>query len=197
MARICVFCGASPRNNDESKAFARTIGQSLAESGIGLVFGGGAFGMMGALAEGFAAASENIIGITPRFLLDRETRHPLVEDLRVVDSMHERKLLMYELSDGFLALPGGFGTLEEIFEILTWRQLKLHSKPVAFLADGIWNEHLGAHFLALEAGGFISGSDRLLAPILEGKQGLSHFIKTVEEATAQAKPSMSALASKT
>jgi uncharacterized protein (TIGR00730 family) len=197
MPRICVFCGASPQNGTEFTEFARRVGRRLATKRIGVVFGGGAYGMMGALAEGAAEISKDIIGVAPQFLLDRESRHPLVDDMRIVASMHERKLLMHALSDGFIALPGGFGTLEEMFEVLTWRQLGLHQKPLAFVGEGQWYDYLRNHFSLLLSGGFISSSNLALAPILQGEGGLDYFIQLVEEFAAQGKGDGTELESKT
>ena len=127
MKRICVFCGASPGARTEYADATVELARLLVADGIGVVYGGGGVGLMGVLAEG-----GEIIGVIPRALVDREIAHRDV-DMRVVGSMHERKALMAELSDAFVALPGGIGTLEELFEVYTWAQLGLHSKPCAIL----------------------------------------------------------------
>ena len=131
------------------------------------MFGGGVYGMMGALANGAAEQSTDVVGVLPRFLFDREPPHPRVKDIRVVNSMHDRKLLMYDIADGFLFLPGGFGTLDEAFEILTWRQLGLHSKPMAFYAENNWHRNLMAHFSLLVDDGMVSQAHRSILEFLD------------------------------
>ena len=131
--RVCVFCGASPGARPAYAEAARELASVLSARGIGVVYGGGGVGLMGALADAVIAADGELTGVIPRALVDREVAHRDVMDMRVVDSMHERKALMAELSDAFVALPGGIGTLEELFEVYTWAQLGLHSKPCALL----------------------------------------------------------------
>ncbi len=133
MKRICVFCGSSSGARPEYADAARTLASLLAGRGIGLVYGGGKIGLMGILADAMLAAGGEVIGVIPRALLLKEVGHRGVTELRVVETMHERKALMSELSDGFIALPGGFGTLDEFFEILTWAQLGFHGKPCGLL----------------------------------------------------------------
>ncbi|MFE9746727.1 TIGR00730 family Rossman fold protein [Saccharothrix saharensis] len=141
--RVCVFCGSSSGRVRHVEA-ARRVGRTLAERGIDVVYGGGRVGTMGALADGALAAGGSVIGVIPRALVDWEVAHGNLTELRVVSSMHERKALMVELSDAFVALPGGAGTLEELFEVWTWAQLGLHAKPVALLdVDGYFG-HLVA-----------------------------------------------------
>jgi uncharacterized protein (TIGR00730 family) len=130
---VCVFCAANPGGDPVYLKQAGAMGRFLAESGRRLVYGGGRTGLMGALAEGALSAGGEVIGIMPRHLVDREVAHTGLSELRVVGSMHERKALLAELSDGFLAMPGGLGTLEELFEIWTWGQLGLHRKPYGLL----------------------------------------------------------------
>lgn len=133
MKRICVFCGSSLGKSPAYEAAARKLGQVLAKRGLGLVYGGAKVGLMGEVAESVLAVNGEVIGVIPRPLANKELAHRGLSDLRVVDSMHERKALMAELSDGFIALPGGMGTLEEFFEITTWAQLGVHSKPCGLL----------------------------------------------------------------
>lgn len=133
MKRICVFCGSNPGGRESYVAAAHELGVELVRSGLELVFGGGHVGLMGAVADSVLANGGHVIGVIPEALVARELAHRGVSDLRVVHSMHERKALMAELSDGFIALPGGFGTFEEFCEILTWAQLGLHSKPCGIL----------------------------------------------------------------
>jgi uncharacterized protein (TIGR00730 family) len=131
--RICVFCGSSPGTDPAYVAGARELGKTLAAEGIGLVYGGANVGMMGELADATMAAGGRVTGVIPKAIMEREVAHTELDDLRVVDSMHTRKALMADLSDGFIALPGGIGTLEEFIEVLTWAQLGLHAKPCALL----------------------------------------------------------------
>ena len=133
MERICVFCGASPGARAEYAQATIELARLLAADGIGVVYGGGGVGLMGVLAHAVLAEGGEIIGVIPRALVDREIAHRDVADMRVVASMHERKALMAELADAFIALPGGIGTLEELFEVYTWAQLGLHRKPCALL----------------------------------------------------------------
>ena len=133
MKRIGVFCGSSPGNKPEYTLAAREMGRALAERGIDLVFGGGRVGMMGEIASATLQAGGEVIGVIPKHLIERELAHPHVTRLHVVGSMHERKALMAELAGGFIAMPGGMGTIEEIFEVLTWAQLGLHHKPCGLL----------------------------------------------------------------
>jgi len=131
--RICVFCGSSAGADPRFVEAARAFGGLLAAEGIGLVFGGGSVGVMGEVADATMAAGGEVIGVIPEWLVGREVGHQGITELRVVGSMHERKAMMAELSDAFVALPGGLGTLEEICEILTWAQLELHAKPCGIL----------------------------------------------------------------
>ena len=138
--RICVFCGASPGARPAYRETTAELARVLVGAGIGVVYGGGGVGLMGALADAVIGAGGSLTGVIPRALVDREIAHRDVADMRVVGSMHERKALMAELSDAFIALPGGIGTLEELFEVYTWAQLGLHRKPCALLnVDGYFD----------------------------------------------------------
>ena len=130
MKRVCVFSGSSPGADIAYRAAATDLGHRVAERGIELVYGGASVGLMGAVADAALEGGGHVIGVIPQPLVDREIAHPGLGDLRVVDSMHERKAVMAELSDAFVALPGGVGTLEELFEVYTWNQLGLHAKPL-------------------------------------------------------------------
>jgi uncharacterized protein (TIGR00730 family) len=130
---LCVFCGSSPGTKPEYVQTAESLGRLLAERNIELIFGGGSVGMMGAVARATLAAGGKATGVIPRALLRKEIAQSGLSHMHVVESMHERKALMAKLSDGFVALPGGYGTLEEFFEVLTWAQLGFHHKPVALL----------------------------------------------------------------
>lgn len=153
--RVCVFCGSASGSRPGYAGAARELGTRLAHRGIGLVYGGAAVGLMGTVADAALAAGGEVIGVIPGALVDREIAHPGLSELHVVGSMHERKALMAELSGAFVALPGGLGTLEELFEVCTWRQLGLHAKPIALLdVEGYWAGLLA--FLAhTEAEGFL------------------------------------------
>jgi uncharacterized protein (TIGR00730 family) len=142
MKRICVFCGSSPGARPEYIESAEELGRALVKNGIGLVYGGARIGMMGAIASAVMGSSGEVIGVIPRSLVDKEVAYVGITDLRVVDSMHERKALMSGLSDGFIAMPGGLGTIEEIFEVLTWSQLGIQKKPCGFLNVGHYYDKL-------------------------------------------------------
>jgi uncharacterized protein (TIGR00730 family) len=133
MKRICVFCGSSPGVRPEYVLAARELGMLLAQKKIGLVYGGARVGMMGALATAAVEAGGEVTGVMPGSLVRKEVAHTGLKDLRIVGTMHERKAMMGELSDGFVALPGGLGTIEEFFEVLTWAQLGMHKKPCGLL----------------------------------------------------------------
>jgi uncharacterized protein (TIGR00730 family) len=134
--RICVYCGARPGRGDGYTALARNVGRAIALRGYGIVYGGGRVGLMGALADAALAAGGEVIGVIPQVLAGAEHAHTGVTRLHVVGSMHERKALLTELSDAFIALPGGVGTMDELFETLAWRQLDIHDKPVGILNAG-------------------------------------------------------------
>ncbi len=170
--RICVFCGASPGRGGAYRDLARAVGVDLAERGIGIVYGGGRVGLMGALADAALMAGGEVVGVIPRRLVDRELAHPGLTDLHVVSSLHERKARMAELADGFIALPGGLGTLEELAEVASWAQLDLHSKPIGLLGpDGYWVPLMGwlDHAVAEE---FISADHRRILQVDADLDGL-------------------------
>jgi len=138
---ICVYCGSSPGLNPAYARAAKILGKTLAERDIGLVYGGAAVGIMGVVADAALANGGKAIGVIPKALAVKEVAHEGLSELHVVESMHERKAMMAELSDGFIALPGGWGTLEEIFEILTWAQLGFHRKPCGLLnVEGYYDD---------------------------------------------------------
>jgi hypothetical protein len=164
--RVCVFCGASSGRRPLYAETARAFGAALARRGLGLVYGGGHVGLMGAVADGALAAGGEAVGVIPQELVDRELAHGGLTQLHVVGSLHARKALMAELSDAFVALPGGFGTLDELMEQLTWAQLGLHAKPVGlFDVDGYWAPLIALARHATEEG-FVRESD--LAAIAVG-----------------------------
>jgi uncharacterized protein (TIGR00730 family) len=144
LKRICVFCGSSSGNNSKYAKSARNLGATLAEQGITLVYGGSNIGLMGEIANSMIDRNGNVIGIIPQVLVDKEVAFTHLQDLRVVNSMHERKALMAELADGFISMPGGFGTLEETIEMLTWTQLGIHEKPIGlFNVEGYFDRLCG------------------------------------------------------
>jgi uncharacterized protein (TIGR00730 family) len=137
--RLCVFCASSDGRRAAYADAARTMAKTLVDRGIGLVYGGGSVGLMGVLADAVLAGGGEVIGVLPRGLARKEYAHPGLTELHLVGSMHERKALMASLADGFVALPGGLGTLEEILEVLTWAQLGIHRKPLGLVdVSGYW-----------------------------------------------------------
>jgi hypothetical protein len=141
---VCVFCGSSPGARPLYVRAARHLGETLARRGLTLVYGGARVGTMGQLAQSALDAGGHVIGVIPRALVEMEVAHTGLPDLRIVDSMHERKALMADLSDAFVALPGGLGTIEEFFEVLCWSQLGLHAKPCGLLNVGGYYDRLTA-----------------------------------------------------
>ena len=133
MRRVCVFCGSNAGARSEYAEAARALAAVLVERKLGIVYGGGNVGLMGVLADAALERGGEVIGVIPRTLVDKEVAHRGVTELLIVETMHERKALMNDLSDAFIALPGGFGTLDEFFEVLTWSQLGFHGKPCALL----------------------------------------------------------------
>ena len=155
MPSVCVFCGSLNSASDLYLAAARETGRLLAEAGWTIVYGGARNGMMGAFASAALAAGGRVTGVIPQSLVDREVAHPGLAELRVVASLQERKALMIELSAAFLTLPGGFGTLDELFEVLTWSMLGYHDKPCAVLNTRGYYDHLLAFLRQAVAEGFV------------------------------------------
>jgi len=163
MKKVCVFCGANPGTDPAFAEAARALGHAIAERGLGLVYGGGKVGLMGVVADAALEAGAEVDGVIPEHLMQRELGHGSVTRLHVVSSMHERKALMADLSDGFVVLPGGFGTLEEAFEVLTWSQLGLHKKGTVFLdVNGYWTG-LNAMMDGMVEAGFVKPEHRILS----------------------------------
>ncbi len=162
MKRICVFCGSNGGADGIYLETAGKVGEFLARENIELVYGGGRVGLMGKVADTVLAGGGHVIGAIPEALAIKEVAHSGLTELHVVDSMHERKALMAELSDGFIALPGGFGTFEELCEIITWAQLGIHQKPCALLNVGGYYDHLIAQFDFANQQNFIRDEHRLL-----------------------------------
>jgi len=166
MKSIAVFCGASTGNNPVYVAAAQVFGKLLAEQNIRLIFGGGKVGLMGTIADAVLASGGQAVGVIPKGLGAREVAHTGLTEMHEVETMHERKALMAELADGFVALPGGFGTFDEICEILTWNQLGIISKPCAFLNVNHFYNHLLLMFRTCVAEGFVK-TERLETIIFE------------------------------
>jgi len=160
--RVCVFCGASAGVDQRYVAAAHDVGRGLAERGIGLVYGGGRVGLMGAVAEAALTAGGEVIGVIPQGLVDRELAHPGLTELLVVETLHERKAAMAERADAFIALPGGLGTLEELAEVVSWAQLELHAKPIGLLDVGDYWDLLLAWLDMAVAEGFVAPAHRRL-----------------------------------
>ena len=164
LKNICVFCASKDGNNETVRVLAQELGEKIALNGLGLVYGGAQIGLMGLVADATLASAGEVIGVIPETLADREVAHPDITSLIVTRDMHERKKKMYELADGFIALPGGMGTLEEIFEAATWTKLGMHLnsryKPVVLLDDGKFWKGM-TEFLDLQVSeGFVSQDSR-------------------------------------
>lgn len=158
--RVAVFCGSRGGSRPAYLEAARELGAALADRGLGLVYGGAKVGTMGAIADAALAAGGEVIGVMPRGLIDREVAHQGLTAFHAVDSMHARKALIADLADAFVALPGGYGTLDELFEILTWAQLELHAKPVALLEVAGFFEPLVHYLDHAVAEGFLAAAHR-------------------------------------
>jgi uncharacterized protein (TIGR00730 family) len=162
MQRLCVFCGSSPGARPEYVAAAKSLARHLVTRQIGIVYGGGNTGLMGALATEAMAAGGEVIGVMPRSMVEKERAHTGITDLRIVDSMHARKALMSQLSDGFIAMPGGYGTFEEFCEVLTWTQLGFQRKPCGILNVAGYYDRLLALFDHAVEEGFVKPPHRAM-----------------------------------
>jgi uncharacterized protein (TIGR00730 family) len=182
---ICVYCGSSSRVADHHKATARRMGEEIAARGLQLVYGGGRVGLMGIVADAALAAGGEVVGIIPQHIQALEVEHTGLTELLVVDSMHTRKRLMFDRSDAFLVLPGGLGTLDETFEVITWRQLALHDKPVILLDDaGYWRPLL-ALFEHMIAAGFARKEHLGLFRVAESVEGVFAALQLAPEPAIQ------------
>ena len=153
MKRLCVFCGSNTGSKSIYAETAHNLGKLLAQNNIGLIYGGGRVGLMGILADAVLAASGDVIGVIPKGLFAREVAHAGLTELRFVESMHQRKAMMEELADGFIALPGGYGTCEEFGEMVTWAQLGIHNKPCGILnVNGFYDSYLSFLDTAVKEG---------------------------------------------
>jgi len=180
MKRLCVFCGSSVGSNPAYAEVATTLGTLLANRGIGLVYGGGNVGLMGVIADAALAAGGEVIGVIPKALADREVAHHGVTDLRVVDSMHTRKAMMAELSDAFVAMPGGVGTFEEFFEAITWTQLGLHRKACGLLNVAGFYTPLAVFIDQAVTDGFIKPVHRAAIVVDDDPERLLDTLTTIE-----------------
>ena len=185
MRRVCVFCGASSGRLPEYAEAARAFGAAAAARGLGIVYGGGRVGLMAAVADAALAGGGEVIGVIPQELVDRELAHGGLTELHVVDSLHVRKALMAQLSDGFVALPGGFGTLDELLEQLTWSQLGLHEKPVGLYdVEEYWRPLIALARHAADEG-FVRESDLGAIAVGTEPEGL---LDRLERMTREARP---------
>jgi len=183
--RVCVFCGASSGRLPAYAEAARSFGAAAAARGLGVVYGGGRVGLMGAVADGALSGGGEVIGVIPQELVDRELAHSGLSELRVVGSLHERKTVMAELADGFVALPGGFGTLDELLEQLTWSQLGLHAKPIGLLdVEEYWRPLIGLARHAT-AEGFVREADLAAIAVATDAEGL---LDRLDRLTREARP---------
>ena len=172
MKRICVYCGSSQGARDDYAHSARKLAATLVRNDIELVYGGASKGIMGILADSVLAAGGRVQGVIPRALQDYEVAHEGLTELHIADSMHQRKSLMAELADGFIAMPGGYGTLEEIIEVLTWGQLQLHGKPCGLLNVGGYFDQLLAFLGHAEREGFLRAQHREMLLVEQDPEAL-------------------------
>ena len=180
MKRLCVFCGSAVGNQPVYREVAVAMGSLLARRGIGLVYGGGHVGLMGVVADACLSAGGEVIGVIPQALADREIAHARLTELHVVDSMHTRKALMADLSDAFIAMPGGVGTFEEFFEAVTWTQLGLHKKPCGLLNAGAFYTPLAAFIDQAVSEGFIKPVHRAFIVVDDNPERLLDTLGTVK-----------------
>ncbi len=184
---LCVYCGSSSRGSVRHHQAARWLGAEMAARGIELIYGGGHVGVMGMVADAVLAGGGRVTGVIPGHLNDMELAHRGVTELVVVDTMHTRKHMMFERSDGFVVLPGGLGTLDETFEIITWRQLRLHDKPIIVVdVDGYW-QPLRALVDAVIAGSYAHASSRRLFTLVDGVEAVFTALATASEPAVAAK----------
>jgi uncharacterized protein (TIGR00730 family) len=184
---VTVFGGAASGHDPVCRETATALGRGLAEAGIAVIFGGGSIGIMGAVADGALGAGGQVIGIIPDFLARREVAHTAVSEMIVTDSMHSRKRRMFEMSDAFVTLPGGLGTLDETFEMITWRQLDLHSKPIIICDVGGWAAPFLALVDSLIGQGFAPGHARDFYEVLDSAEAVVARLSelpAIEQATA-------------
>jgi hypothetical protein len=172
LKRVCVYCGSSTSGDDSAEKEIRSFGREIARRGITLIYGGSTRGLMGAVADEVLGAGGKVIGVIPKALEGRESAHRGLTELQVVDTMHEREQRMFDLSDAFVAFPGGFGTMEEIIEMLTWKQYGIHGKPIVFANIGGYFDPLLAQFEAAIQSKYALAEDRILFAVAENTQAI-------------------------
>jgi uncharacterized protein (TIGR00730 family) len=170
MKCMTIFCGSSAGRDERYAKGAELTGRLMAERGIEIIFGGGKIGIMGIVADSCLAAGGKVTGVIPKFLRTKEVAHEELTGMHVVESMHERKMLMHQLGDGFIALPGGYGTLEELFEMITWAQLGLHPKPIGLLNTAGYFNHLVQFIHHMYQEGFINETHRDMIMVHENAE---------------------------
>ncbi len=185
LGSLCVYCGSSAGADPAHREAARRLGRLMAERGVRLIFGGGRVGLMGALADAVLAGGGSVVGVIPDHLEEREVSHPGVTELVVVGGMHERKRRMFELADAFAVLPGGLGTVDETLEIITWRQLGLHDKPIVVVDDGGYWAPLHRLLDHIVERGFAGPETRALYTIVES---VDDVFAAIAAAPAPGKP---------
>ncbi|HEU4574605.1 MAG TPA: TIGR00730 family Rossman fold protein [Chitinophagaceae bacterium] len=173
---IAVFCGSKAGNHALYTAHAKSLGRIFAQHHITLIYGGGSTGIMGAIADTVMETGGKVIGVIPRLLIEWEHQHENITELIVVDDMHSRKRKLYDLCDAAVILPGGFGTLDELFEMLTWNQLSIHNKPIFFINSAGFYNHLIGHIRSLEINGFLYDKVEERITILEEPQQLVQYL---------------------
>jgi uncharacterized protein (TIGR00730 family) len=174
---VCVYCGSSPNREAAVEAEIRVFGEELARRGVRLVYGGSSRGLMGALADSVLSAGGKVTGVIPKALQGREAAHRGLTELRVVETMHEREQLLFDLSDAFVAFPGGFGTMEELIEMITWKQLGIHGKPIVIAnIGGYFNPLLQQFELAIQKK-FARTEDRILFAVAENTRAILTFLE--------------------
>ena len=180
MKSVCVYCGSNPGRRGTYRVAATALGETIARRGLRLVYGGASVGLMGAVADAALAAGGHVIGIMPKALVDKEIAHAGLSELHVVASMHERKQMMADLSDGFIALPGGVGTMEELFEVWTWAQLGHHAKPCGLLDVAGFYELLEAFLDHQVTEGFVRAEHREILKVEANPDSLLDAFETYE-----------------
>jgi cytokinin riboside 5'-monophosphate phosphoribohydrolase len=174
---VCVYCASSPTKNAEIESEIRTFGRELALRGIRLIYGGSSRGLMGAIADEVLAGGGQVTGVIPKALEGREAAHRGLTDLRVVNSMHEREQLLFDLSDAFVAFPGGFGTMEEIIEMITWKQMGIHGKPIVLANIAGYFQPLLQQFDVAIRHKFARTEDRILFGVAENTKAILTFLE--------------------
>src|SRR5512144_835809 len=177
LTRICVYCGTSAARDPGVEREIRAFGREIARRGIGLVYGGSSLGLMGALAGEVLASGGNVIGVIPRALVGREAAHEGLTELRVVETMHQREQVMFDLGDAFVAFPGGFGTVEEILEMVTWKQLGIHGKPVVIANIRGYFDPLLQQLDRAIAMGYARAENRILYGVAENTKAILTFLE--------------------